>query len=106
MKKKISSRFAFFNPRVLIALIIFGAGIFLALVGFGTFSTLFAQPNGGSGSPVKISSGTTASFSAPAPSSSSSGFSPSGQNEDVQLSPADRNGRFVYLIEFTEAGLL
>ena len=42
MKKK-SSQSAFFNPRVLIGLFVVLAGVFLALVGFGAFSSVFAQ---------------------------------------------------------------
>ena len=42
MKKK-SSQSAFFNPRVLIGLFVVLAGVFLALLGFGAFSNLFAQ---------------------------------------------------------------
>src|SRR4029077_795433 len=46
MKKKLSSKSAFFNVRVLIALFVFLAGVFLALVGFGAFSSVSAQANG------------------------------------------------------------
>ena len=38
MKKKSASQSAFFNLRVLIGLFIALAGVFLALLGFGTFS--------------------------------------------------------------------
>src|SRR4029077_7610200 len=38
MKKKSTSQFGFFNPRVLIGLFVILAGVFLALVGFGAFS--------------------------------------------------------------------
>ena len=55
MKKKSFSQSAFFNVRVLIRLFIVLAGIFLALLGLGGFSNVFAQPkislpttNGGS----------------------------------------------------------
>jgi hypothetical protein len=44
MKKKSScSQSAFVNVRVLIGLSVFMAGVFLALVSFGTFSSVFAQ---------------------------------------------------------------
>jgi hypothetical protein len=43
MKKKSASQSAFFNLRVLIGLFVFLAGVFLALVSFGTFSSVFAQ---------------------------------------------------------------
>jgi hypothetical protein len=45
MKKKSSSQSAFFNVRVLIGLFVFMAGVFLALLSFGTFSSVFAQTN-------------------------------------------------------------
>ena len=46
MKKKSSSHSAFLNLRVLIGLFVFVVGVFLsALVGFGTFSSVFAQTN-------------------------------------------------------------
>ncbi len=45
MKKKASSQSAFFNLRVLIALFVFLTGVFLALLGFGTFSNVSAQEN-------------------------------------------------------------
>ena len=58
MKKKSSSQSAFFNVRVLIRLFIILVGIFLALLGLGGFSNVFAQP--------KISSRDSASlFSVP-----------------------------------------
>ena len=44
MKKKSTSQSAFFNLRVLIGLFVVLAGVFLALVGLGAFSNLFAQP--------------------------------------------------------------
>jgi hypothetical protein len=43
MKKKSTSQSAFFNLRVLIGLCVCIPGIFLALLSFGTFSSLFAQ---------------------------------------------------------------
>jgi hypothetical protein len=45
MKKKSTSQSALFNLRVLIGLFVFLAGVFLALLGFGTFSNASAQPN-------------------------------------------------------------
>jgi hypothetical protein len=45
MKKKSASQSAFFNLRVLIGLFVFLAGVFLALLGFGTFSNASAQAN-------------------------------------------------------------
>jgi hypothetical protein len=43
MRKKLNSQSAFFNLRVLIGLFIVLAGVFLALIGFGTFSGLTAS---------------------------------------------------------------
>src|SRR5213083_3456739 len=43
MKKKSVSRSAFFNFRVLIGLFILLAGVFLALIGLGTFSSITAS---------------------------------------------------------------
>jgi hypothetical protein len=51
MKKKSASQSAFFNLRVLIGLFIVLAGVFLALVGSGAFSNLFAQPRNPSRQP-------------------------------------------------------
>ena len=47
MKKKSTSKSAFFNLRVLIGLLVVLAGILLALLGFGTFSNAFALANVG-----------------------------------------------------------
>src|SRR6185503_2559939 len=44
MKKKSNSKSAFFNFRVLIGLFVVLAGVFLALLSFGFFSTAEAQP--------------------------------------------------------------
>jgi hypothetical protein len=43
MKKKSASRSAFFNLRVLIGLFVVLAGVFVALIGFGTFSGIIAS---------------------------------------------------------------
>ena len=45
MKKKSTSISAFFNLRILIGLFLVLAGVFLALLGFGTFSNASAQAN-------------------------------------------------------------
>ncbi|HCP91575.1 MAG TPA: hypothetical protein DIT76_05970 [Spartobacteria bacterium] len=45
MKKKSTSQSAFFSLRVLIGVFFFLAGVFLALLGFGTFSKASAQSN-------------------------------------------------------------
>jgi hypothetical protein len=46
MKKKSASQSAFFNLRMLIGLVVFSAGVFLALFGMGAFSSAFAQGKG------------------------------------------------------------
>jgi hypothetical protein len=43
MKKKSASQSAFFNLRMLIGFVLFSAGVFLALLGFGTLSNASAQ---------------------------------------------------------------
>ena len=45
MKKKSTSQSAFFNLRVLLALVLALAGVFIALLGFGAFSNASAQAN-------------------------------------------------------------
>jgi hypothetical protein len=45
MKPKSTSQSAFFNLRVLIGLFVLLAGVFLALLGFGTYSSVSAQTN-------------------------------------------------------------
>ena len=47
MKKKSTSQSAFFNVRVLFGLFVMLAGVFLALLSFGMFSSVFAQNQGG-----------------------------------------------------------
>jgi hypothetical protein len=80
MLKKPTSKSAFFNVRALTGMFLLSSGAFLGLAGTGAIPTLFAQKS----QPADISK------AAPQP----------------ELSPADENGRFVYLIEFAEAGLL
>src|SRR5438105_3744165 len=46
MKKKLNPRSAFFNPRFTIALVLCLTGVFVALVGVGAFSNVFAQAKG------------------------------------------------------------
>jgi hypothetical protein len=57
MRKKSTSKSAFFNLRVLIALFIVLTAVFLALLGFGTFSNVSAQSNldaNGQGGQMKV----------------------------------------------------
>src|SRR5206468_12890796 len=46
MKKKSTSKSAFFNLRVLLASVLCLTGIFVALLGMGAFSNVFAQAKG------------------------------------------------------------
>ena len=87
MKKKTTSKSAFFNPRVLLSFALCSAGVFLALLGSGAFSNVFAQAK------------SAARDSAPAAVAQNI-------SDDAPLSPADDNGRFVYLIEFAEPGMM
>lgn len=84
MKKKSPSQSAFLNLRVLIGLAVFLSGICLALAGLGAFSNAPHQST--------------------RPAERSGGKSPPATN--IEYSPADKAGRFVYLIEFTEPGML
>jgi subtilisin family serine protease len=93
MKKKSPSQSAFLNRRVLIGLAVFLSGLCLALAGLGTFSNVSRQSKQSTPHSVGKSAG---SKSASYASSTSS----------AQFSPADKDGRFRYLIEFTEQGLL
>jgi len=61
MKRKSTSQSAFFNLRVLIALVVFLAGVFLALFGFGAFSNAFAQTKISARGSTELSSGGVAS---------------------------------------------
>ena len=98
MKKKSPSQSAFLNFRVLIGLVVFLSGVCLALAGLGTFSNASRQskqPALGSGG--KSSSATKSFSRAPGTAADRSG---------IEYSPADKQGRFVYLIEFAEKGML
>jgi len=57
MKKKSVSKSAFFNPRALIGFGLCVVGVFLALLGFGTFSNVFAQRSPRSGPQTQAPSG-------------------------------------------------
>jgi len=84
MKKKTNSQSAFFNLRVLIGLVVFLSGVCLALAGLGAFSNASHQ-----------SKQTTSRSDAPAKGGGG-----------IEYSPADKDGRFVYLIEFVDKGML
>jgi subtilisin family serine protease len=95
MKKKSPSQSAF---RVLIGLAVFLSGICLALAGLGTFSNASRQS--------KQLTQRSGGKSTTAAKSSSHSFSHAAGGRDVDYSPADQNGRFRYMIKFTENGML
>jgi subtilisin family serine protease len=98
MKKKSHSQSAFLNLRVLIGLAVFISGVCLALAGLGTFSNAPRQS--------KQLTQRSGGKSTTAPKSSSHSFSHATGGRNVQFSPADKEGRFRYMIEFTEKGML
>ena len=98
MKKKSSSQSAFLNLRVLIGLVVFLSGVCLALAGLGTLSNASRQ----SRQPAQRSLGKSPA----ATKSSSHSLAHAAGRRDVQYSPADQDGRFRYMIEFAEKGML
>ena len=80
MQKQSHTQSGFFHFRLVVGLLLVITSILLVLVGFGSFSRSFAQ----------------------APVSDNGTVAP----RTPHLSPADGNGRFVYLIEFSEPGLV
>jgi subtilisin family serine protease len=98
MKKKSPSQSAFLNLRVLIGLVVFLSGVCLALAGLGTLANASRQS--------KQTAQRSGGKSATAPNSSSHSFSHATDGRNVQYSPADNQGRFRYMIEFTEKGML
>jgi subtilisin family serine protease len=98
MKKKSPSQSAFLNLRVLIGLAVFLSGVCLALAGLGTFSNSSRQS--------KQSTSRPSGKSPAAAKSSSHSFSHAPGGRNVEYSPADQQGRFRYMIQFTENGML
>jgi len=85
MKKNSSSKSAFFNARVLIGLFVFLAGVFLALLGFGAFSNVFAEAKGTKTGPqTNPSNGTQAAFGPPDVVQM---VGPVAQNQDLRSLP-------------------
>jgi len=85
MKKNSASQSAFFNPRVLIGFIFCLAGVFLALLGFGAFSNVFAQAKGTKTGPqTNPSNGTQAPFGPPDVVQM---VGPVAQNQDLRSLP-------------------
>lgn len=78
MHKQSNNQSAFFHLRLVASFCLVCLGVLLAILGSGTSSKTFAQPD-------------AVPSSAPRPE---------------QFSPADQDGRFVYLIEFREPGLV
>ena len=98
MKKKSPSQSAFLNLRIVIGLAVFLSGVCLALAGLGTFANASRQS--------KQTTQLPAENPPPRPNSSSHSFSHATGGRNVQYSPADKDGRFRYMIEFTEKGML
>src|SRR5262245_12555755 len=96
MKKKSPSQSAFLNLRVLIGLAVFLSGVCLALAGLGTFSNPKKVQNQSRSATPRVG----------AKSSSSASFTHAMTARDVQYSPADKDGRFRYMIQFAEKGML
>jgi subtilisin family serine protease len=95
MKKKSPSQSAFLNLRVLIGLAVFLSGVCLALAGLGTFSK--------SNAPSQSKRSTKAPA---AKSAAHTSFSHSLGTRHVEYSSADKDGRFRYMIQFAEKGML
>ena len=97
MKKKSPSQSAFLNPRIVIGLAVFLSGICLALAGLGTFANASRQSKQtGQRSPGK---------SQAVPKSSLHSLSHAQGGRSVELTPADNEGRFRYMIQFPEKGI-
>ena len=97
MKKKSPSQSAFLNLRIVIGLAVFLSGICLALAGLGTFANASRQ----SKQTAQRSGGKSATAA-----NSSHSFSHATGGRNVQYSPADNDGRFRYMIKFTEKGMV
>ncbi|HZS55566.1 MAG TPA: hypothetical protein VFA65_14290, partial [Bryobacteraceae bacterium] len=98
MKKKSPSQSAFLNLRIIIGLLVFLSGIGLALAGLGAFSS----------TPRKAGQATPAfgGKSSTGLKFTSHSFAHAAGRSDVEFSPADKDGRFQYMIEFAEKGIL
>jgi subtilisin family serine protease len=95
MKKKSPSQSAFLNIRVLIGLAVFLSGICLALAGLGTFSNAKNGRNQSKNSTPRAGANHSASLS-----------HAQGGGRNVEYTPADSGGRFRYMIQFNEKGML
>ena len=90
--------------RAFMGLVFVLAGLLLALVSSGLFSPVFGQSKNASPGAVKA---LPEARSLPAVGGSpQSALSLSERNDIIAFSPADDRGRFVYLVEFVEPGLL
>src|SRR5262249_4073234 len=99
MKKKSGSQSAFLNPRVLIGLAVFLSGICLALAGLGTFSNASRHSQ-------KSTSRSSVKPTSASKSSSSHSFVHATGGRNAEYTPADSQGRFRYMIQFSEKGML
>ena len=96
MKKKSPSQSAFLNLRILIGLAVFLSGVCLALAGLGTFSNPQSVRSQSKNTTPRLGGKT----------SSTASFTHATAGRDVQYSPADNDGRFRYMIQFAEKGVL
>src|SRR3977135_3898658 len=93
MKKKQQPQSAFFDPRVFISFLLLFGAVLLVVGAFG----ISAQGQAPARHETTPQKSTTTTPSTPPESTAADG---------ERLSPADDNGRFVYLIEFAEPGML
>ena len=93
MNKKSPSQSAFLNLRVLIGLTVLLSGVCLALAGLGTFSNASRHSK-------------QSTSRASGKSSGSHSLSHAQGRRNVEYSPADNQGRFRYMIKFTENGMV
>jgi subtilisin family serine protease len=85
MKKTKNPRSAFFQLRVIAGLFCLLSAITLALIGMGSFSSVVAQSKA---------------------AADATGESSQASVDEEKFTPADEEGRFVYLIDFVEEGVL
>jgi hypothetical protein len=92
MKTKSTSQPALSSLRVLVGLIAFVCGVFLASVGFSAFSNVFGQPE-------------SSSLRVAEKSADGESFWGDLSGSDTQLSPTSKEGGLAYVIEFTNQGM-
>jgi subtilisin family serine protease len=94
MKKKSPSQSAFLNIRVLIGVAVFLSGVCLALAGLGTFSKTSRQSQQSTSRPGVKSA------------HASKSFVHATDRRNVEYTSADSQGRFRYMIRFSENGMV